>query len=191
MDLGRKPLNPKAKEKEADPVLKEGNLLSNTFNRAVRSCFYTVQKYYDSIIPVGDVSDDVLKQCEEVIFDFEEAMFKKEFHNTINIIEKFMKSINQRWSKSNAYYEDTDPQERKQALIDAFHQVKVATVLMHPIAPQGTEKVRNYLKLSNDLWNWDYIFEPLHSFMEAPDNHKLTFLEPRVDFFDKHPSQVK
>jgi len=42
-----KPLNPKANEKDADPVLKEGNLLSNVFNRAIRSCFYTTRKYYD------------------------------------------------------------------------------------------------------------------------------------------------
>ena len=48
-----KPLNPKANENDNDPVLKEGNLLSNVFNRAVRSCFYSAQKYYDGKIPYG------------------------------------------------------------------------------------------------------------------------------------------
>jgi methionyl-tRNA synthetase len=34
-----KPFNPEAGERDGDPVLKEGNLLSNVFNRAIRSCF--------------------------------------------------------------------------------------------------------------------------------------------------------
>ena len=46
-----RPLNPKAGPNDSDPVLKEGNLLSNAFNRAVRSCFYAAQKYYDDKYP--------------------------------------------------------------------------------------------------------------------------------------------
>ena len=38
-----KPLDPTADEKVGDPVLKEGNLLTNVFNRAIRSCFYTAR----------------------------------------------------------------------------------------------------------------------------------------------------
>ena len=38
-----KPFNPTAGEKDADPALKEGNMLTNIFNRFVRSCFYTLQ----------------------------------------------------------------------------------------------------------------------------------------------------
>lgn len=52
----------KGEEEGIDPVLKEGNLLTNVFNRLVRSCFYTAQKYYDSVIPEGAVSDVILKE---------------------------------------------------------------------------------------------------------------------------------
>jgi len=62
-----KPFNPKTSEKDADPALKEGNLLTNVFNRIACSCFYTVQKYYDGRIPVGNVSDDVLQESRETI----------------------------------------------------------------------------------------------------------------------------
>ena len=62
---------------------------------------------------------------------------------------------------------------------------------MHPIAPEGTEMILEYLKLSEDFWNWDRIFEPVYTFMDNPKEHKLKFLEPRVDFFKKHPSQLK
>ena len=44
--------------------------------------------------------------------------------------------------------------------------------------------------LSADI-DWARIFEPLSAFMPDPTEHELKFLEPRVDLFDKHPSQVR
>jgi len=77
-----------------------------------------------------------------------------------------------------------------QVLADTFHMVRTAAVLMHPLAPQGTEMIREYLRLGEEFWSWDRIFEPIYSFMDDPYNHKLKFLEPRVDFFKKHPRQI-
>ena len=186
-----KPLNPTAGEKEGDPVLKEGNLLSNAFNRAVRSCFYTAQKYFDGKVPTGEIGDDVVEQCETAILDFEQAMYQHEFHQAMGVAGDLIRDINRRWSQTQPYYDDCDAAVRRQALIDAFHMVRVATVLMHPIAPEGTERIREYLRLGEDFWGWDRIFEPLRAFMADPADHRLKFLEPRVDLFEKHPSQVQ
>jgi len=82
------------------------------------------------------------------------------------------------------------PALRQQALIDAFHMLRVAAVLMHPIAPEGTEMIREYLNVGEEFWSWDRVFDPLYAFMKNPAEHKLKVLEPRVDFFKKHPSQV-
>jgi methionyl-tRNA synthetase len=43
-----KAFDPAADPAAADPALKEGNLLTNVFNRFARTCFYSAQKYYDS-----------------------------------------------------------------------------------------------------------------------------------------------
>jgi methionyl-tRNA synthetase len=45
--------------------------------------------------------------------------------------------------------------------------------------------------VGEELWSWDGIFKTLYDFMEDPLTHKLKFLEPRVDFFKKHPSQLE
>lgn len=103
----------------------------------------------------------------------------------------YIREINQRWSRVGPYRDTCDPAVRCQALIDAFHMVRVAAVLMHLIAPEGTEKVRAYLRLGEEFWSWERIFESLYTFMEDPAEHRLEFLEPRVDFFEKHPSQVR
>jgi methionyl-tRNA synthetase len=48
--------------------------------------------------------------------------------------------------------------------------------------------IREYLGADERIWDWEYIFEPLEYFIEPGRGFK--FLEPRVDFFRKHPSQL-
>lgn len=186
-----KPLNPKASEKDSDPVLKEGNLLANVFNRAARSCFYTAQKYYGGQIPVGNVSQATLQVSQSTILEFEKLMYQCDFHLVMNLMDTFIRNINKDWSKNMRDAESKDNGElRQQTLIDTFHMVRVATALMHPIAPEGTEMILEYLNLGEDFWNWERIFDTIYTFMRNPQEHRLKFLEPRVDFFKKHPSQI-
>lgn len=187
-----KVLNPKATEKDSDPVLKEGNLLSNVFNRAVRSCFYSAQKYCNGRIPVGNISEDVLEEANKVIFEFERLICKYEFHQVMNLMDTYIRNINKAWSKNMKQAEESgDNSQIAQVLADAFHMVRTAAVLMHPIAPEGTEMIREYLRMDEAFWSWEKIFEPVYAFMKDPAEHRLKFLEPRVDFFKKHPSQLK
>jgi methionyl-tRNA synthetase len=186
-----KPLNPKANEKDADPVLKEGNLLSNVFNRAIRSCFYTTQKYYDGKIPVGDVSPEILEESRKTILEYEKLMYKCEFHSIMNLLDTYLRNINKYWANNiRQADQNNDANLRARTLINAFHMVRTATVLVHPIAPKGTEMVREYLNLDDSFWSWDHIFDTVYDFMTDPPHHKLKFLEPRIDFFIKLPSQI-
>lgn len=185
-----KPLDPNANPAHGDPVMKEGNLLSNAFNRAVRSCFYTAQKFFDGRVPVGAISPQVVEECSRAVLDYEEAMHRHEFHRAVEVAGDLIRETNQRWARAKPFADECDPAHRRQALVDAFHQVRTAIALMHPIAPEGTERVREYLRLDADFWRWDRIFEPLYAFMPSPGEHRLRFLEPRVDFFKKHPSQL-
>ena len=186
-----KPFDPKAPEKAGDPVLKEGNLLCNVFNRAIRSCFYTAQKYFDNKAPVGEVSSDILAEAQDTILTFERQMFDQEFHMAVATMDKYIRGISKYWThNSKEADKNNDEALRRQTLIDGFHMVRVAALLMHPIAPEGTEKIREYLKVDESFWSWDNAFSPIYEFMKSPENHELKLLEPRVDFFGKHPSQL-
>ncbi len=187
-----RPYNPGADPREGDPVLKEGNLVSNVFNRAVRTCFYTVQKYFGGKLPAGEVSAETLAEARKTVLDYEQAMAKHEFHQVMAIMDTYLRNINKFWTsrvKPGAEGSADDPVLR-QTLIDAFHMVRTATVLMHPITPFGTEMIREYLGVGPEFWSWDRIFDPLPAFFADPASHTFKFLEPRVDFFPKHPSQV-
>ena len=62
-------------------------------------------------------------------------------------------------------------------------------ILLHPIAPSGTEGVRDYLQIDETVWNWDNIFDTFETLLPNETEHKLKFLEPRTDFFTRHESQ--
>ncbi|NLL34825.1 MAG: methionine--tRNA ligase, partial [Clostridiales bacterium] len=186
-----KPFNPKAGEKDSDPALKEGNLLTNVFNRVVRSCFYTVQKYFDGKLPLGSISEEVLTEAKSTILEYEKLMYKCDFHLMMSLMDTYIRSMNKYWVKMIREADKEDDNDlRAQIIIDTFHMVRTAAVLMHPVAPKGTEMILDYLNLSEDFWNWDRIFDSIYDFMENPSEHNLKFLEPRVDFFAKHESQL-
>ncbi|MGE5630551.1 MAG: class I tRNA ligase family protein [Caulobacteraceae bacterium] len=137
-------------------------------------------------------SSDILAESRNAILEYEKLMYKCDFHQVMNLMDTYIRSINKYWSKNIREAEaDNDMKLHKQVLVDTFHMVRTAVVLMHPIAPVGTEMVLEYLDLGEEFWNWDNIFEPVYAFMNNPAEHKLKFLEPRVDFFKKHPSQIK
>ena len=186
-----KPLNPKADPRQADPVLKEGNLLTNVLNRAIRSCFYTTQKYYDGGLPAGEVSDAVRQEADACILEYERLMHRCELHQVMNLLDTFIRAINKRWADAMRRADtEGDDDLRRQTLLDAFHSVRVALTLVHPIAPEGTEMAREYLNVDERLWSWEHIFAPLPYFFTDEAAHQFRFLEPRVDFFRRHPSQL-
>lgn len=184
-----KPLNPTAGESDADPVIKEGNLLSNVFNRVTRSCFYSVQKYCGGKLPRGKVSDDVLKDAKEVILKYERAMYRFEFHTVMNLLDSYIRSANKYFAKNSAAADkDNNDELRIQTIIDTFHMVRTAALLVHPIAPRGTELLLEYLRFGNEFWDWNRAFDTLYDFCGDVE-HEFKFLEPRFDFFPHHPSQ--
>lgn len=181
---------PKEEQIGVDPVLKEGNLLTNVFNRLVRSCFYTTQEYYNGILPTGDVNEKIITMCKDSILEYERYMYNHEFHRVTYVLDSLIRDINKHWVNNMKTAEkNKDEALRHQILVDCFHGVKVINTLLHPIAPTGCEMVKEYLRVDNRIFNWDYIFDPLSRIMEDYEKHELKFLEPRVDFFRKPACQ--
>lgn len=183
---------PKDQQEGQDPVLKEGNLLTNVFNRLVRSCFYTSQEYYNSTIPVGKVGEKIKKMCEDAVLEYEHHMYNHEFHRITYVLDSLIRNLNKHWVNQIKIAERNGDEElRTQILVDSFYGVKVVTTLLHPIAPSGCEMVRDYLGLGEELYNWDMIFDDIYELIENIDDYKLKFLEPKVDFFKKPDCQFE
>jgi len=172
-----------------DATLAEGNILTNVYNRLVRSCFYSLQKYFDGKMPEGSVSSETLKTADTLVSEYEWAMYRFEFSKVIDLIDVYLREANKIWSaKTKEADLQNDSALRLQTLIDSFQVVRIAATLLHPFAPEGTERIREFLRFDERLWDWTHINETVKFFMD--EGHTFKFLEPRVDFFLKHPSQL-
>ena len=132
----------------ADPVLKEGNLLTNVFNRFARTCFYTAQKYFDGKIPVEEIGDEVREEAVATILTYERLMAGCEFHAVMALMDTYIRGMN-KYAVKSMREADTgaDDSLRKTALVNMFHMLRTSAALMHPIAPEGTEMICAYLNL--------------------------------------------
>lgn len=183
---------PKEEQTGMDIVLKDGNLLTNVFNRLVRSCIYTSMKYFSNEIPYGNVSETILKESEDALLDYERHMFNHEFHSITYVLDSYVRNSNKFWVNQMRQADTTeDSNLRKQVLIDSFHAVKTAALMFHPIAPVGCEKIREYLNIDGRIWDWKYAFMDIYQLIPDLSNHRVKALEAREDFFVKHESQFE
>lgn len=181
-----KPYNPDAKPDDADPVVKDGLLLSNVYNRMIRTAFYTAQKELDGIMPDNAPEEQFLADAKKAVLDYERHMSKFAFHQCTYVLDSYIRNGSKYMAKAlNGEYPDKE--QLKQALANLFYMIRIAGVLLHPMAPFGTEKLREYLQVDERIWSWDTILEPLTYFTGS--GHKLKFLPPRTDFFTRHESQ--
>lgn len=184
-----KPLNPMANEKDADPVLREGNLLTNVYNRVIRTIFYTVGQKYDWIMPNIEVDEDIMQESKDIIIKYENLMNEQKFHVIMNLLDGYIREINKYFVKNSKEFENNEQRYQK-TIVNTMQKIRTAAVLLHPIVPTGTELLKEYLNVTDNYFDWKYIFEPFNKFAKNKP-YTLKEIPPRFDFFAKHPSQLE
>lgn len=183
-----KPYNPDAAADDTDPVVKDGLLLSNVYNRMIRTAFYTTQKELGGILPDKAPEENFLADAKKSVLEYERHMSKFAFHQCTYVLDSYIRNGSKYMARTlTGEYPDSEALE--QALANLFYIIRIAGVLLHPMAPFGTEKLREYLKVDDRIWSWETIFEPLNYF--TGEKHELKFLPPRTDFFTRHESQFE
>ncbi len=181
---------PEQEREGVDPVLKEGNLLTNVLNRIVRSCLYALQENRtNGSVPCLPVSEVILEASKEALLEYEQHMYRHEFHRITYVLDDYIRLLNKHYANNSKKAEE-DAELKKQLLSDCFYGIKTALLLVHPIAPTGCEMVREYIGFSRQVFSWDHAFDSVESMLENPEA-PTKFLEPRVDFFKKPESQFK
>jgi methionyl-tRNA synthetase len=119
-------------------------------------------------------------------------MYKYEFHNVMNLMDTYIRNANKYWVSGMKEAKDNNDMDlHALVVVNAFHMLRTALVLMHPVAPEGTELVCDYLNFGKEFWDWNRIYDTVYDFAEDPKKHPLKTLPPRFDFFSKHPSQLR
>ncbi len=183
-----KPFNPNAKEDDLDPVVTEGNLLTNVYNRILRTVFYSTQNSFNGIIPEAEIKEEVMEECNKAILNYERFMYERKFHQAYNTVDVFVRNINKFWVKE--IKNNLDENALASLTANTLQYIYVANMLLHPFTA-GTEQVADYLGLDkNKCFSWEHIFDKFYNALDPSRERKLTFLKEKEDFFKKHQSQL-
>ena len=137
-------------------------------------------------MPDNAPEENFLADAKKAVLEYERHMSKFAFHQCTYVLDSYIRNGSKYMAKA-VNGENIGREELAQALANLFYMIRIAGVLLHPMAPFGTEKLREYLEVDERIWSWDTILEPLTFF--TGENHKLKFLPPRTDFFTRHESQ--
>ena len=189
VSLVPKVFNPDAKDDEIDQMVIEGNLLTNVYNRILRTIFYTTQNNFEGVIPNGEISEETKEICKKAILDVEKFMSDKKFHLVYNTLDVFIRNINKYWVKEVA---NANSNENLANLIaNTLQMAVVADILLHPIVPKGSENVADYIGLDKNMcFDWNNIFEDFYNLLDKSKNNKLKFLKEKEDFFKRSEYQL-
>ena len=117
----------------ADPVLKEGALLTKVFNRLARSCLYEAKNNFDGYMPLGEISSEVKEHAHKTLSEYDSLMYRVDLHSIMSLMDDFIRYANKYWSSSiKAAQQNEDEDLRRQTLIDSFYLLRIATLLMSP-----------------------------------------------------------
>ncbi len=189
VSLSPKAFDPDANDDEMDPVVKEGNLLTNVYNRILRTVFYSTQSHFEGVLPQSVIDANTMEECKKVILNVEKFMYDKKFHQVYNALDVFIRNINKYWVKdiNNCVTEE----KLAHLTANTLQMIFVANTLLHPIAPSGTENVADYIGFDKDkCFDWNYIFGSFETVLDKKRARKIKTLKPREDFFKRHQSQL-
>lgn len=188
--LAPKVFNPNAKDDEIDPMVIEGNLLTNVYNRVLRTIFYTTQTYFGGVIPSAEVDPEINEICKKAILDVEKFMSDKKFHLVYNTLDVFIRNINKNWVKeiNNA----TTDELKAKLIVNTLQMAVVADILLHPVVPKGSENVADYIGLNKEIcFDWNNIFKDFFELLDENKAKKLKFLKEKEDFFKRSEFQLE
>jgi methionyl-tRNA synthetase len=146
-------------------------------------------------MPLQDVDTNIMRDAKDTILAYEQAMATTDFHKALEIASDYIRQANKYWSaKSKAAIDEDDADggsaSIKQVLANAFYMLRIAIVLMHPIAPAGTKLIFEHLNLDipmQEFTSWEHIFSGYEPFVSGSEyekgGHPINEIPPRFDFF--------
>lgn len=120
-------------------------------------------------MPLGVVSIEVLAKVNKTMHKYEELMYHVDLHSVMALMDEFIRYANKYWSSGIREAEaNEDADARRKVLVDSFYLLRIATLLMHPVVPRGTERICDYMNFEfEDFFSWNYDFDSMEELCNA------------------------
>ena len=176
----------------ADPALKEAALINNVFNRLARSVFYEAANTFNSILPICDITPEIVNRAHSALTKYDEEMQKVELHSVFSTCDEYIRFAQKYWADGAKELKDADSSKRAQLLSDCVYMTWVSALMMHSFVPGGCDTICDFMQADpSTFFSWYNDFASLKEIFGEVEEKEVKPLPPRFDFFPKHPSQFK
>jgi methionyl-tRNA synthetase len=150
---------------KSDEIILQANVLTNTYNRVLRTFFYSTHEYFDGYVPDVEVDLEIKKMIESASQKYEKNMMNQDFHLAAYVIDKQIRFLSKYLSKHMS-----DDELRAKALSNALYMILEINEWLKPVTPKVAGLVDEKINI---------------------ESRKVEVLPDKFDFYPKHESQYK
>ncbi len=141
--------------------------LAGPLNAAFERPISAAHSKFDGKVPEGKLLEKVEEKTSRVVSRFVKAMDRADYPNLLYEIENYARVINSLFTQHKPH-DDRHPEEaRRDALYSSFYVLKSLMIMLYPFVPETMERLRESLRLGEDVWSVDQLGTPL------PAGHEL------------------
>ncbi|MCL2771655.1 MAG: class I tRNA ligase family protein, partial [Firmicutes bacterium] len=194
-----------------DVFLREGNILTNSFNRILRTYFYTANEFLGGELTLYDPSYKLRKEIGKTMEEYKKNILEFNFHKNIVLMEEYFKTMNKKWSDES---EDIlkrfkeliaidDKKAKKIAKVELnkflsefFYKIKAGLAMVQPIAKEKCEAACEMLNIKPEAILWRNKKHMIDKYLLVEEGEKkrsrvIVMVHPVIIIDDKIPHKIK
>lgn len=131
--------------------------LNASFEKPISAC----HSKFGGKVPAGKLNDKVLVETTRIVARYFKSMEKAEYSTLLFALENYARQINSLFTQFKPHDDRADATERADALYSCFYVLKNLMIMLHPFVPATMERLRQSLKLPEDVFRIDELGVPI------------------------------
>lgn len=161
-------------------MLKERNrFLAGPLNAAFERPISAVHSKFGGKVPEGVLLDKAVEATTRIVTRYMKSMEKADYANLLYEIENYARTINSLFNRYKPHDDRHDEKLRSDALYTCFYVLKSLMIMLYPFVPGTMERLRESLRLPEDVWRIDELGIPIPSGHEIGE--KQVYFPPVED----------
>lgn len=131
--------------------------LNASFEKPISAC----HSKFGGKVPEGALIEKVVLETSKMVERYLHCMARAEYSTLLFAVENYARLINSLFTQLKPH-DDRFPEEgRRNALFSCFYVLKNLMIMLHPFAPETTEKLRQSLQLPPEVFRVDELGVPI------------------------------
>ena len=146
---------------EVDKLDERNRFLAGPLNSSMERPISAAHSKFGGRVPDGTLIDDVEQNTARIVQRYLKSMERADYPNLLYAIEIYARTINSLFQKYKPH-DDRHPEEgRHNALYSSFYVLKSLMIMLYPFVPETMERLRQSLRLPEDVWSIDELGTPI------------------------------